>query len=135
MKKLFSTGYNTSAFNLALFILRIGSGVLMIHHGYDKLVKFNQKAPDFMHFLGMNSTFSLALVVFAEFFCSILLMLGLITRIACIFLMISTFVAVSEAHQYDILGKGEHASLFFVIYLAILFLGPGKISVDGMINK
>ena len=45
MKKLFSIGYNTSAFNLAMFILRVGAGVLMIHHGYDKLVKFNQMAP------------------------------------------------------------------------------------------
>ena len=135
MKKLFSIGYNTSAFNLAMFILRVGAGVLMIHHGYDKLVKFNQMAPNFMNFLGMNGTLSLALVVFAEFFCSILLMLGLFTRIASIFLMISTFVAVSDAHQYDVLGKGEHASLFFIIYLTILILGPGKISVDGMIKK
>ena len=69
MKKLFSTGYSTSAFNLALFILRVGTGILMIHHGYDKLVKFNEYAPNFQHFLGMSGSVSLALVIFAEFFC------------------------------------------------------------------
>ena len=135
MKKLLSTGYSASAFNLALFILRVGAGILMVHHGYDKLVKFNEYSPKFMPFLGMNSTFSLALVVFAEFFCCIFVMLGLFTRFACIFLLISTFVAVSEAHKYDILGKGEHASLFFIIYFTILIIGPGKISVDGLISK
>lgn len=88
-----------------------------------------------MHFLGMSSSFSLALVVFAEFFCSIFVMLGLFTRFACIFLLISTFVAVSDAHNYDIWGKGEHASLFFIIYFTILIIGPGKISVDGMMNR
>jgi len=135
MKKLLSVGYSASTFNLALFILRVGAGILMVHHGYDKLVKFNEYAPNFMHFLGMSSTFSLALVVFSEFFCAILVMLGLFTRFACIFLLISTFVAVSDAHKYDIFGKGEHASLFFIIFLAILIIGPGRISVDGMINK
>ncbi len=135
MKKLFSTGYSTSAFNLALFILRVGTGILMIHHGYDKLVKFNEYAPNFQHFLGMSGSVSLALVVFAEFFCSIFLMLGLFTRLACIPLLVSTFVAVAKGHKYDILGEAEHASLFFLIYLTILFIGPGRISVDGMINK
>jgi len=135
MKKLFSTRYTTSVFNLALFILRVGAGILMIHHGYDKLVKFNEYAPNFMHFLGMNGAVSLSLVIFAEFFCSIFVMLGLFTRLACIPLMIDTFVAVAKGHNYDILGDGEHASLFFLIFLTILFIGPGKISIDGMINK
>jgi hypothetical protein len=42
---------------------------------------------------------------------------------------------VSDAHNYDIWGKGEHASLFFIIYFTILIIGPGKISVDGMMNR
>ncbi len=135
MKKLFSTGYTTSVFNLALFILRVGSGILMIHHGYDKMVKFNEYAPNFIHFLGLSGTISLSLVIFAEFFCSIFVMLGLFTRLACIPLVIDTFYAVAKGHKYDVLGAGEHASLFFLIFLTVLLTGPGKISVDGMINK
>lgn len=135
MKSLLSTGYTNPAFNIALFILRVGSAILMIHHGYDKLVKFADYAPHFTHFLGMNGTVSLALVVFAEFFCALLLMLGLFSRFACIPLLIDTAVAVGKGHKWDILGDGEHASLFFLIFLTILFIGPGKISVDGMIKK
>lgn len=135
MKNLLSTGYTNPAFNIAFFILRVGAGILMIHHGYDKLVKFTDYAPHFMHFLGMNGTVSLALVVFAEFFCSLLLMLGLFSRFACIPLLIDTAVAVAKGHKWDVLGDGEHASLFFLIFLTILFVGPGKISVDGMIKK
>jgi putative oxidoreductase len=135
MKKLFSTGYSTSAFNLALFILRVGSGILMIHHGYDKLVHYSDYSSKFVHFLSLNGSISLALVIFAEFFCSIFLMLGLFTRLACIPLLVDTFFAVAKGHHYDVLGDGEHASLFFLIYLTILFIGPGRISVDGMINK
>jgi putative oxidoreductase len=125
MKKLLNTGYSATTFNLALFILRVGAGILMVHHGYDKLVKFDEYAPNFMHFLGLSGSLSLALVIFSEFFCAIFVMLGLFTRFACIFLMISTFVAVSDAHKYDI----------FIIYFTILIIGPGKVSVDGMIHK
>jgi putative oxidoreductase len=105
MKKLLNTGYSATTFNLALFILRVGAGILMVHHGYDKLVKFDEYAPNFMHFLGLSGSLSLALVIFSEFFCAIFVMLGLFTR------------------------------LFFIIYFTILIIGPGKVSVDGMIHK
>ena len=135
MKKLFTTGYSTSAFNLALLILRVGSGILMMNHGYDKLVKFQDMAPNFMNFLGMSGTVSLALVVFAEFFCSIFLILGLFTRLAAIPLIIDVAVAVAKGHNMDIFGDGEHAAIFFLVFVTILLVGPGRISVDGMINK
>jgi putative oxidoreductase len=135
MKKLLTIGYSTSAFNLALLILRVGSGILMMNHGYDKLVKFQVMAPKFMNFLGLGGTVSLALVVFAEFFCSIFLILGLFTRLAAIPLIIDVAVAVAKAHNMDIFGDAEHASLFFLVFVTILLLGPGRISVDGMINK
>jgi putative oxidoreductase len=135
MKKLFGTGYSTNAFNIAMFVLRIGAGILMIHHGYDKLVHYQDYAPKFLNFLGLGGYVSLSLVIFAEFFCSIFLMLGLFTRLVTIPLMIDTFVAVYKGHNSDVLGDGEHAALFFLIYLVIFILGPGRISIDGMINK
>ncbi|HLO81537.1 MAG TPA: DoxX family protein, partial [Chitinophagaceae bacterium] len=73
MKKLISTHYSDFAFNLSMLIMRLGFGILMIPHGYDKLVHFAQYRKDFMNFLGLGSTLSLALVVFSEFFCSIFL--------------------------------------------------------------
>ena len=135
MKKLFSTGYSSSAFNLAMFILRVGAGILMIHHGYDKLVHFNQYAQHFMHFFGMSAQVSLSLVIFAEFFCAIFMILGLFTRLAAIPLAIDVAVAVAKGHDIDILGQGEHAALFVLIFITILILGPGRISIDGMITK
>ena len=62
-------------------------------------------------------------------------MLGLFTRLAAIPLIIDVSVAVVKGHKMDILGEGEHAALFVLIFIIILILGPGKISVDGMITK
>lgn len=135
MKKLLSTHYSAHAFNAALLLFRISIGVLMMQHGYQKLVHFGEQQKEFMNFLGMGSTVSLALVVFAEFFCSMFLILGLFTRPAALALTICMAVALCKAHQYEIFKEGEKAALYLSAYILVLLLGPGKISVDSMTGK
>jgi putative oxidoreductase len=135
MKKLLSTRYSAGAFNTAMLVLRIGVGVLMMHYGYDKLVHFAAKRADFMNFMGIGQTMSLALVIFAEFFCSLFLIIGLFTRFAAIPLIITMCVALFKVHKGDVFGNGETVALFLTGYIVLLLCGPGKVSVDGMIGK
>ncbi|MBL0358529.1 MAG: DoxX family protein [Chitinophagaceae bacterium] len=135
MKKLMSTSYSAGAFNAGMLLFRFGIGVLMINHGYDKLVHFSQMQKDFVNFLGLGQTISLCMVVFAEFFCSLFLILGLFTRLSAIPLLIAMCVALFKAHNSEIFGLGEKAAMYLCAYLLILILGPGKISVDGMSGK
>ena len=135
MSKILSTKYSAGAFNIGMLILRLGVGILIAHHGFDKLVKFNTMKLHFLNFLGLGSTVSLSLVIFAEFFCAIFLILGLFTRLAVIPIMIVMLVALFQAHNGDIFFAGEKAAIFLAGALTILFCGPGKISVDGMIGK
>ena len=108
---------------------------MMLPHGYDKLVKFAHMKSGFINFLGMGSTMSLALDIFAEFFCSIFLIFGLFTRLAVIPLIIAMCVVVAIAHNYEIFGDGEHGAMLLAGFIVILLVGPGKISIDGVINK
>lgn len=71
MRKLLSTKYSAGAFSAAMLILRLSLGILMMHTGYNKLVNFGDLQHKFMNFMGIGSSASLALVVFAEFFCSL----------------------------------------------------------------
>ena len=135
MNKLLSTKYSAGAFNTAMLLLRLGLGILMMMHGYGKLVHFGDMQHKFMNFMGIGSTMSLALLVFAEFFCSLFLILGLFTRLACIPLIIATCVMVFKAHNGDVFGDGETAALYLTGYIVLLIVGPGKVSVDGMIGK
>jgi len=135
MRKLLSTKYSAGAFGAAMLILRLGLGILMMAHGYNKLIHFGEMQHKFMNFMGMGSTMSLALVVFAEFFCSLFLVIGLFTRLAAIPLIIATCVMIFKAHNADIFGEGEHAALYLTGYLVLLFVGPGRVSVDSMIGK
>lgn len=135
MKRLLSTNYSNAAFNLATLLLRLGMGGLMIPHGYDKLIHFAQYREKFINFLGMGQTLSLALVIFSEFFCAMFLVMGLFSRIVLIPLIIGVSVALFKAHHGHIFGDGEHAGLYLFGFAALLLLGPGKISVDGMTGK
>lgn len=135
MRKLLSVSCSDWAFNLATLILRLGAGILIIPHGYSKLVHFAEKKSSFMNFLGMGSTLSLSLVIFAEFFCGMFIILGLFTRLAAIPLVISMSVALFKVHHGDVFSDGERAALYLTCYLAILLCGPGKASVDGMMGR
>lgn len=115
--------------------MRLAFGGLMIPHGYQKLMTFASKSATFSDPFHIGSAFSMGLVIFAEFFCAIFIIMGLMTRLACIPLIITMSVVVFWAHNSDIFGKGEHAALFLGGFLALLFMGPGKFSMDRLIGK
>lgn len=136
MKKLFSTRCSDSAFSFAMLVLRLGAGsLLMVKHGFDKLIHFSEKAAHFSDPFGIGSTPSLAMVVFAEFFCAIFIILGLFTRLATIPVIIAMSVALFMAHDGKLFTEGELSALFLTCYLTLLFTGPGKISLDRFIGK
>ena len=135
MKKLLSTKYSAGAFNAAMLVLRLGVGVLMMNHGYDKLIHYGSRHNKFMDFMGLGPSISLALVIFAEFFCSLFIILGLFTRLAVIPLMIVMGVALFKAHKGQFFGDGEMAAVYLAGYITLLLLGPGRVSVDSMVGK
>jgi putative oxidoreductase len=120
---------------MGTLLLRIFAGGLMVHHGFDKLQHFSQFSAQFMDIFHLGKTTSLALVVFAEFFCSAFLILGLFTRLATIPLIITMLVALIVAHKGQFYGDGQPATLYLGMFLGILFLGPGKISLDRFLGK
>lgn len=135
MKKLLSTKYTAGAFSTAILLLRLAVGILMLLHGYDKLMHFAQYKTQFMNFMGIGSTISLSLVIFAEFFCSLFLILGLFTRLATIPLIVVTCVILFKVDHGQLTDKNENVVLFLAGYLVLLLVGPGRASVDSMIGK
>lgn len=136
MKIVFSTRVSENALSFALLVLRVGAGSLMlVQHGFDKLMHFAQKAPRFSDPFGIGSTTSLSLVIFAEFFCAAFVIVGLFTRLACIPLVIAMAVALLYRHNGQFFGEGESAGLYLVCFISLLFAGPGKVSLDRFIGK
>ncbi len=117
--------------SIGLLVLRLGTGgFLLFGHGLAKFLHFSQKAATFADPIGLGPVVSFALVVFAEFFCSITLMLGLATRLAAIPIVIFGLVAAFVQHGSDPFGDRELALLYLVPALALAFTGAGRFSLD-----
>lgn len=121
--------------DLALLILRISSGGFMLTHGWPKLANFNKRLETFRDPIGLGSEASLTLTVFAEVFCSLLLIVGLYTRLALIPLIITMSVVAFIVHGNDSFGEKEKALLFLATFLTLFLTGPGKFSFDNRLRK
>jgi putative oxidoreductase len=136
MKKILSTSYSETVFNTGTFILRASLGLLMcINHGFGKVTNFNELSQTFFDPFHIGHRWSLMLSIFAELFCSMLLVLGLFSRIAAFILVINMAVAVFMVNRHFPLKQSEESILFFAGFLMLLLVGPGKYSVDGMSGK
>ncbi|MEE9372028.1 MAG: DoxX family protein [Saprospiraceae bacterium] len=129
--------YTTKVMNAdwVALILRIIGGGFMLTHGYPKLMKLLSGDLEFGDPIGLGVGPSLFLTVFAEFFCGLLLLLGLGTRLASIPLFITMFVASFIVHGNDAFGIKEKALMYLLIYLALFLFGGGKYSIDNLIKR
>lgn len=146
MKKLALNSFQPINLDLGLLLIRIILGLLMAFYGYEKLIHFEtMAASDFwsknVNFLGFTGKIPLALTVFAELFCSILLIIGLLSRLALIPLLICMGFIIVSIMQFSVLNSGDNgyeintAFVYFIIYLALFFTGPGKYSLDSRFLK
>ena len=115
--------------------LRVSMALLMLNHGFDKFYNFQNIAPHFYNFLGLGSALSLALVVLTEFFGSLALLFGLLTRWASFGLTFTMLVAAFGAHGSDPFSKQELAIVYACVYLSIALFGAGKYSLDAHIKS
>ena len=70
------------------------------------------------------------LAVFAEFFCSVLLITGTATRLACLPLLIAMLTAAFVHHGADSFAMKEKALLYALGYAVLLLTGSGPWSVE-----
>ena len=73
------------------------------------------------------------IAVFAEFCCSLFLLCGLLVRITVIPLMLTMAVAFFDVHDANFPG-GELSFIYLVLLIILYFTGPGRYSVDYLID-
>ncbi len=118
-----------------LLFLRLFVGIIMLSHGIPKLVHFNELATTFADPIGLGSTFALLLALSAEIGCSLLLILGVFTRLAALILVINMFVAAFIAHAGDPFKMKELAIMYLAFYIMLFCTGAGKYAVDHLIGQ
>ena len=122
--------------DIGLLILRLGiGGFILFAHGWGKLAGFGDLAGKFPDPIGLGSTTSLVLAVFAEALCGLLIMIGLGTRFAAVPLLITMLVAAFVVHADDPWAKKEFALLYAIPFLTLIFTGGGRFALDSVIRR
>ncbi len=124
--------------DFAFLILRVFTGALLIHHGFEKLNDINNFADAFVRPLHLPFPVTLSYVAAgSEIGGSWLLILGLGTRLGATAILGTMSVAIYHA----IVTSGfniyllELLALYFACALTIILLGPGMFSADYLIGQ
>tara|TARA_Y100001968_G_C18992046_1_gene541851 strand:+ start:64 stop:618 length:555 start_codon:yes stop_codon:yes gene_type:complete len=128
-----------SIFNdLAILLLRVFTGALLIHHGFEKLNDINNFADAFVRPLHLPFPVTLSYIAAAsEIVGSWSLIIGIGTRFGAIAILGTMSVAIYHA----LVTSGfniyllELLALYFVSSISIILLGPGNFSADYLINE
>ena len=126
--------------NVAILLGRIAFSVLLGYHGLLKIASFSDLTNEFPNPFGLGASVSLSLVIFAEVFCSLMVVLGLLTRVAAmpiIFAMLVAYFFIHGGYVVDMgdFKGGELALLYAIIFILICITGAGKYSIDYQIHK
>ncbi len=112
-------------------ILRVVAGIIFIAHGWQKLGSMDQTIGFFAQ-IGVP-VFLAWLISLGEFVGGILLILGLYTRVAAIWLGLIMFGAISLVHlKNGLFGPGgyEYPLTMLAVQVVLIMLGGGNWSVD-----
>ena len=131
---LFPQSFRGNGVSLLILALRLFFGILFFTHGLDKLANFNELLPNFPDVLGFGSYMSLMVSIFCEFCCSLFLIAGLLVRLTVIPMIIAMAVAFFDVHD-GMFPEGELALIYLIMFIILYITGPGKFSIDYLIDK
>ena len=129
-------GLSLTSKDIGIFLIRVVFGTsMLLGHG---VAKWNQLwgngKVQFADPLGIDPALVLGLAVLAEVGGSILVILGLLTRLALIPLIVTMAIALIVVHGGDAFSSMEKVILYGCAFIGLLLTGPGKISLDYFFN-
>jgi putative oxidoreductase len=136
MKKFLLMTFIPASPDLGLLIIRVWAGLSLFRlHGVEKIVNFSGMLSHFPDPIHIGPLPGLLFALLSDAICSILVMLGLMTRLASLIIVINLAVVFIFMHGFNFMQ--EHAQLVYLylgVFLTTLVAGGGKISVDNLIK-
>ncbi|KNH45129.1 DoxX family protein [Pseudomonas lini] len=117
--------------DVGLLFLRVSGGLFLLWvHGLPKLLDFSaqlQLIEDPFH-LGAHLT--LCLAIFAEVLCPLLIVAGVLVRLACLPILFVLLVALLIVHPQWSVAEGQFGWLLLILFTSIFIAGPGRLALN-----
>ena len=113
-------------FDSAILFMRIFIGAMMLTHGIGKIQNYNAIVNSFPDPLGIGSADSFTLITLTEVGCSVLIIMGLFTRLATLPLIFGMYIATFIAFPEKTFAEGELSFVYMGVYIMLLVSGGGR---------
>lgn len=124
---------------VAPLVVRLFFGYFWLETGWAKLNNLDGATARFVDWGIPYASFNAALSAGTEFVGGLLLMLGLFTRLTSAAMLFNMIVAIALVVIKNVNGLDDFVELDEFTYILIFFwfiiVGPGKVSLDTLINK
>ena len=120
--------------DLGLLFLRATTGLMLAGHGFGKVSDLFAGNTDFPDPLGIGSVPSMILAAFAEFLCSLLVVVGFKTRYSAIPVVITMLVAAFVFYAADPWDKKELPLLYAIPFITLILTGGGRYALDSLLG-
>ena len=124
--------WNEQAREIGLLFLRVSGALFLLGvHGLPKLLNFStelQRIEDPFH-LGAHLT--LILAIFAEVLCPLLIVAGVLVRLACLPILFVLLVALLVVHPQWSVAEGQFGWLLLILFTTVFIAGPGRLALNG----
>lgn len=117
--------------DLGLLFLR-GSGALFLLwvHGLPKLLNYSEQLKLIEDPFHLGAHVTLLLAIFAEVLCPLLIIAGVLVRLACLPILAVLLIAMLVVHPEWTLLEGQFGWLLLIIFSSVLIAGPGRLVVS-----
>ena len=123
--------------DIGQLLLRLSfASFMVVGHGWGKFQRLvSGEEIRFADPLGLGTELSFTLATSAEFFCAILVGVGILTRLNLIPLAFTMAVAAFIVHGDDEFARKEKALMYFAAWVALFFSGPGRLTLQNLLFR
>ncbi|MDF3202927.1 DoxX family protein [Pseudomonas sp. 1912-s] len=114
--------------DFGLLFLRVSGGLFLLWvHGLPKLLDYGEQLKVIEDPFHVGASVTLLLAIFAEVFCPLLIVAGVLVRLACLPILAVLLVALLVVHPEWSLFEGQFGWLLLILFTSILIAGPGRL--------
>lgn len=117
--------------DIGLLFLRVSGGLFLLWvHGLPKLLNFNAQLQQIEDPFHLGAHLTLCLAIFAEVLCPLLIVAGVLARLACLPILFVLLVALLVVHPQWSVAEGQFGWLLLILFATVFIAGPGRLALN-----